>query len=282
VLALTERWLRPGEVVRGSAHPNGVVLETARFTATATREPDGSITAAVERTVPAGTFGMPIAGWPLIRGVVDPAHWGNGPFTQMLVFAMVTACPLMFAVAESIPRRPVGWLVTAGALAYPFWAIITAIGMVPKLADWNHYHAAEHQTIFCLDKAQPLTVEDVAQVSPIDPRCGSGDTAWWILGMWLTLPLVDLIWPHGWVAALVEPIPVILLGAAIGGEVNRVVRNHHAARWAAPLTWPAWWMQRVYTMGRAAPEHLEVAIAAAEILTAASTERDDPAEGDQA
>jgi uncharacterized protein YqhQ len=280
-LALTERRLQPGQVIRGSALPNGVVIATARFTATATREPDGSIAATVEHTAPTGTVGTPITGWPLLRGVVDLAPGRNDPIMQLLIFAMVATCPPMFAVAESIPRQPVGWLVAAGALAYPFWAVITATRMVPKFGDWYHYHAAEHQTIFCLNKAQPLTVENAAQVPPIDPRCGSGDTAWWILGMWLTLPLVDLLWPQGWVAALVESIPVILLGVAIGGEINTVVRNHHAARWAAPLTWPAWWLQRTSTMGRAGPEHLEVAIAAAELLAAASTAPDDLAEGDQ-
>ncbi len=64
-------------------------------------------------------------------------------------------------------------LCEGGVRLIVFVAYITLISLIPSLKRVYMYHGAEHKTISCYEKGEPLTVENVKKCTRVHDRCGT-------------------------------------------------------------------------------------------------------------
>jgi len=105
------------------------------------------------------------------------------------------------------------------------------------------YHGAEHKSIFCYEKALPLTVENVREQSRFHPRCG---TSFLFVVMIISIFVFSFLsWSNVWVrmALRLLLLPVVM---GISYEINRWAGRHD--NWlSAVLAAPGKALQRLTT-----------------------------------
>jgi hypothetical protein len=116
-------------------------------------------------------------------GVGDLALMLNGALIALILPALLylqTACEAglekwtglpIRALAESAPTGLLTWMdgVYFLSLLFPYLVLMLIIRLSPVAG----YHAGEHQTVWAIERGEPLTPESVARMPRPHPRCGT-------------------------------------------------------------------------------------------------------------
>ena len=190
--------------------------------------------------------------------------------TLSLVVALVVAIGLFFFLPraivewgiERIPGVHLPWLVgniLEGIIRMMiFIGYLALISVMKDVRRVFMYHGAEHKTIFCYEKYEELTVENVRKQSKHHPRCG---TAFLFVVMIISILVHSVIPDLGnvWLNILVRilSLPVV---AGIAYEFNRYAGSHEN-KFVRVLRAPGLLMQR-FTTKEPDDSMIEVAIVA--------------------
>ncbi|MFT4036470.1 MAG: DUF1385 domain-containing protein [Patulibacter sp.] len=209
-------------------------------------------------------------------GGTDDPH-GGAP--GRLAWALTVAAGLAFAVSlffllpATITKLTLGDRLEHGVsfvAAEKLIRLTIFLGYLTLISRFSHlqrlfqYHAAEHQTIACLEAGEPLTPHHAAHYSRLHPRCGTSFMFLVMIVSFLVFaPLGNL--PLGWL--LLSRIAGVPLVAGLTFELIKWIGRHRDQRFARALRWPGMQLQRLTTRPCDAPQ-LEVAIAALVAATA--------------
>lgn len=124
-----------------------------------------------------------------------------------------------------------------------FFLYLALCAKMPEIARVFSYHGAEHKTIFCYEKALPLTVDNVRAQPRLHPRCG---TSFMFIVIIVSILVGSLIhvsntWARMGCKLLVLPVIV-----GITYEINRWAGRHDNIV-SRILTWPGKQVQRITT-----------------------------------
>ena len=193
-------------LIGGQAVIDGVMMKSPRYMAIAVRRPDKTIGVHSER-VRLKEDRHPIENWPFIRGITVLAEtfvlgykaltystnvslgeeenlgWKETLLTFVLAigFALFVFkfIPLFVAtfLASRIPVITENYLLfnlIDGFLKISLFLLyILVIGRIADIREVFGYHGAEHKTVNCFEKGNPLDVENVRGFTLIHPRCGT-------------------------------------------------------------------------------------------------------------
>ncbi len=105
------------------------------------------------------------------------------------------------------------------------------------------YHGAEHKTIFCYERGEELTVENVRKQQRFHPRCGTSFLALTlIVGMIISICIqVDIVWLRTLIKVILLPLTV-----GIGYELIKLAgrKDNWITRFFSA---PGLWIQRLTT-----------------------------------
>lgn len=124
-----------------------------------------------------------------------------------------------------------------------FFLYLALCAKMPEIARVFSYHGAEHKTIFCYEKAQPLTVDNVRAQPRLHPRCG---TSFMFIVIVVSIVAGSFIhvsntWARMGCKLLILPIIV-----GVTYEINRWAGGHDNIV-SRVLTWPGRQVQRITT-----------------------------------
>ncbi len=161
--------------------------------------------------------------------------------------------------------------IVGGVKMAVFVGYIGLISLMPDVRRVFQYHGAEHQSIYCFEAGQALTVENARRHSPLHPRCGTTFLllviALSILVFSLAFPL--LVWLFGQPTGIgfldqlifiAVKLPLLLPIAGLAYEVQRLTSRFLDRWWARGLAWPGMLIQRLTTRPPSEGQ-LEVALA---------------------
>jgi CBS domain-containing protein len=128
-------------------------------------------------------FGVYLTGAGLRGGVGDWALFATGALMAVVMFAVMIGQSYLYmvlqtrfgwpaaALADSPPAGISTWLDVAGILLnlLPFFIILALVRLTPVAG----YHAGEHQTVWAIERGEPLVPEAVARMPRPHPRCGT-------------------------------------------------------------------------------------------------------------
>jgi CBS domain-containing protein len=128
-------------------------------------------------------FGVYLTGAGLRGGVSDTALYLTGAMMGLLVIGLQLALPFLFGAVQNATGWPVAaladspaaglgnWMDVAGIFvrALPYLFFIVLIRLTPVAG----YHAGEHQTVWAIERGEPLVPEVVARMPRPHPRCGT-------------------------------------------------------------------------------------------------------------
>ena len=216
--------------VGGQAVIEGVMMRGPGYTATAVREPAGTIVVQKEATKSiADTY--PILKKPFLRGCVAlyeslvigmralsfSAKAAGDEEEEMsnseIAITMVISTVFAIAVFLALPTFIVKFIRLVLFLLY-----IWGIGLTKDIQRVFQYHGAEHKTIHTYELDLPLTVENVRQQSRLHARCG---TNFLLIVMVVSIFVFAFLgWPN-----LVERIlSRVLLMPVVAGIAYEVIR----------------------------------------------------------
>lgn len=131
------------------------------------------------------------------------------------------------------------------------------------------YHGAEHKTIYCYEKALPLTVENVRSQSRFHPRCG---TSFIFIVMIISILVFSLFSWSNPMLRLVMRLAMLPVVVGISYEFNRFAGRHD--NWLTKaLRAPGLFLQR-FTTFEPDDSMIEVAITAIEGVIPQDTQKD--------
>ncbi len=125
------------------------------------------------------------------------------------------------------------------------------------------YHGAEHKTIFCYEKGQELTVENVKKQSRFHPRCGTSFMILMILISVIFATIIQMLFPGIydvralWVIAKILMVPLV---CGAGFEVLKLCGRYDNI-FTRIISAPGLWLQRITTK-EPEDDMIEIAIAA--------------------
>ncbi len=125
------------------------------------------------------------------------------------------------------------------------------------------YHGAEHKTIFCYEKGEELTIQNVRKQKRFHPRCGTSFMILMILISIVFSTLLQVIFPSVysikwlWVLAKILMIPLI---CGVGFEVLKICGRYDNII-TRIISAPGVWLQRITTK-EPEDDMIEIAIAA--------------------
>jgi len=187
----------------GQAVIEGVLMRGPRHYAVAARRKDGTIVV-IEEPLRSRVYTSRFWALPLMRGVaglIEMLHLGMRALAwsanvQMeaedivisrgamrttiagsIVFGLLlfVGLPLLAAGALHRGGRSVGFVVIEGiARAVILLGYLALIAQIPNVRRVFEYHGAEHKTINCFEKGDPVEVAHVRRASRLHPRCGTG------------------------------------------------------------------------------------------------------------
>ena len=144
-----------------------------------------------------------------------------------------------------------------------FVLYVWAVAFMKDIRRVFMYHGAEHKTIFCYEKGDPLTVENVRKQRRFHPRCGTSFMILMILISIVFSTIVQIIFPAVynikwlWVVIKILLIPVI---CGAGFEVLKICGKYDNII-TRIISAPGLWLQRITTK-EPDDDMIEVAIAA--------------------
>ena len=124
-----------------------------------------------------------------------------------------------------------------------FLAYIFGVSFFPDIRRTFMYHGAEHKTIACYEKEEPLTVENVRKQIRFHPRCG---TSFMILILLISVVVgffIPFTHPITRTAVKILTIPIVM---NIGFELLRLCGRYNNIITRA-IAAPGIWMQRLTT-----------------------------------
>ncbi|MDO4742632.1 MAG: DUF1385 domain-containing protein [bacterium] len=155
-----------------------------------------------------------------------------------------------------------------------FVGYISAVSRMKDIKRVFMYHGAEHKTIFCYEKGNELTVENVRNNSRFHPRCGTSFLILMLFVGFIVNLILDIVLPDAftsitalWVAIKIVMLPLI---CGIGYELIKICGRYENTV-TKIISAPGMWMQRLTTK-EPDDDMIEVAIVA---LTAVKPDNPD-------
>ena len=272
--------------VGGQAVIEGVMMRGPGYTATAVREPSGSIVVNKEATTSISDR-LPILKKPFLRGCVslyesliigmkalsfsakaageDDEEMSNTEIAMTMAFSTVVAIALFLALptytAKWIPGigdNHVALNLVEGVIRLVLFLLyIWAIGLTADIKRVFQYHGAEHKTIHTYESDMELTVENVRNHSRLHARCG---TNFLLIVMVVSIFVFAFL---GWPNLLERIVSRVLLMPVVAGisyEMIRIAGRSENSIVKALIT-PGLWLQYMTTR-EPDDDQIEVAIRA--------------------
>ena len=233
--------------VGGQAVIEGVMMRGPGYTATAVREPAGTIVVQKEATKSiADTY--PILKKPFLRGGValyeslvigmkalsfsakaagdEEEEMSNSEIAITMVISTVFAIAVFLALPTFIVKFIPGVqdnhvvlnLIEGVIRLVLFLLYIWGIGLTKDIQRVFQYHGAEHKTIHTYELDLPLTVENVRQQSRLHARCG---TNFLLIVMVVSIFVFAFL---GWPNLLERILSRVLLMPVVAGIAYEVIR----------------------------------------------------------
>ena len=233
--------------VGGQAVIEGVMMRGPGYTATAVREPAGTIVVQKEGTKSiADTY--PILKKPFLRGCValyeslvigmkalsfsakaagdEEEEMSNSEIAITMVISTVFAIAVFLALPTFIVKFIPGVqdnhvvlnLIEGVIRLVLFLLYIWGIGLTKDIQRVFQYHGAEHKTIHTYELDLPLTVENVRQQSRLHARCG---TNFLLIVMVVSIFVFAFL---GWPNLLERILSRVLLMPVVAGIAYEVIR----------------------------------------------------------
>ena len=233
--------------VGGQAVIEGVMMRGPGYTATAVREPAGTIVVQKEATKSiADTY--PILKKPFLRGCValyeslvigmkalsfsakaagdEEEEMSNSEIAITMVISTLFAIAVFLALPTFIVKFIPGVqdnhivlnLIEGIIRLVLFLLYIWGIGLTKDIQRVFQYHGAEHKTIHTYELDLPLTVENVRQQSRLHARCG---TNFLLIVMVVSIFVFDFL---GWPNLLERIVSRVLLMPVVAGIAYEVIR----------------------------------------------------------
>ncbi|NLG03428.1 MAG: DUF1385 domain-containing protein [Clostridia bacterium] len=143
-----------------------------------------------------------------------------------------------------------------------FVGYVTLISLMKDIRRVYMYHGAEHKCINCIEKAYPLTVENVKKCSRMHKRCG---TSFLLFVMFISILFFIFIKVDDPVYRVIIRVLLIPLIAGVSYEVIRLAGNNSSSLLVRIISAPGMWLQRLTTK-EPDDSMIEVAIAAVEAV----------------
>ena len=233
--------------VGGQAVIEGVMMRGPGYTATAVREPEGTIVVQKEATKSiADTY--PILKKPFLRGCValyeslvigmkalsfsakaagdEEEEMSNSEIAITMVISTLFAIAVFLALPTFIVKFIPGVqdnhivlnLIEGVIRLVLFLLYIWGIGLTKDIQRVFQYHGAEHKTIHTYELDLPLTVENVRQQSRLHARCG---TNFLLIVMVVSIFVFAFL---GWPNLLERILSRVLLMPVVAGIAYEVIR----------------------------------------------------------
>ena len=233
--------------VGGQAVIEGVMMKGPGVTATAVREPAGTIVVQKEPTKSiADTY--PILKKPFLRGCValyeslvigmkalsfsakaagdEEEEMSNSEIAITMVISTIFAIAVFLALPTFIVKFIPGVqdnhvvlnLIEGVIRLVLFLLYIWGIGLTKDIQRVFQYHGAEHKTIHTYELDLPLTVENVRKQSRLHPRCG---TNFLLIVMVVSIFVFAFL---GWPNLLERILSRVLLMPVVAGIAYEVIR----------------------------------------------------------
>lgn len=233
--------------VGGQAVIEGVMMRGPGVTATAVREPAGTIVVQKEPTKSiADTY--PILKKPFLRGCValyeslvigmkalsfsakaagdEEEEMSNSEIAITMVISTIFAIAVFLALPTFIVKFIPGVqdnhivlnLIEGVIRLVLFLLYIGGIGLTKDIQRVFQYHGAEHKTIHTYELDLPLTVENVRKQSRLHPRCG---TNFLLIVMVVSIFVFAFL---GWPNLLERIVSRVLLMPVVAGIAYEVIR----------------------------------------------------------
>ena len=233
--------------VGGQAVIEGVMMRGPGVTATAVREPAGTIVVQKEPTKSiADTY--PILKKPFLRGCValyeslvigmkalsfsakaagdEEEEMSNSEIAITMVISTIFAIAVFLALPTFIVKFIPGVqdnhvvlnLIEGVIRLVLFLLYIWGIGLTKDIQRVFQYHGAEHKTIHTYELDLPLTVENVRKQSRLHPRCG---TNFLLIVMVVSIFVFAFL---GWPNLLERILSRVLLMPVVAGIAYEVIR----------------------------------------------------------
>ena len=233
--------------VGGQAVIEGVMMRGPGVTATAVREPSGTIVVQKETTKSiADTY--PILKKPFLRGCValyeslvigmkalsfsakaagdEEEEMSNSEIAITMVISTIFAIAVFLALPTFIVKFIPGVqdnhvvlnLIEGVIRLVLFLLYIWGIGLTKDIQRVFQYHGAEHKTIHTYELDLPLTVENVRQQSRLHARCG---TNFLLIVMVVSIFVFAFL---GWPNLLERILSRVLLMPVVAGIAYEVIR----------------------------------------------------------
>ena len=142
-----------------------------------------------------------------------------------------------------------------------FFIYLALCARIPEISRVFSYHGAEHKTIFCYERQQPLTGENVRVQPRLHPRCG---TSFMFVVIIVSILVGSLIHVSNTWARMGCKLLVLPLIVGISYEINRWAGGHDNLL-SSILSWPGKQIQRI-TTNEPDDSMIECAIRAMELV----------------
>ena len=263
----------------GQAVIEGVMMRTRSNAATAVRTPTGSVTVKVmplrEKRAIRAFRRIPVARgivvlWEVFalgaRALAYSAHVASMDpeeidiegddhdfwTSAMMVLGLLLGVALFFMAPLGITALIDRWIESStmsnlieGVIRIAIViGYLAAIGLLPDIFRTLQYHGAEHKTVNAVESRIQLTPTNVIAQSRFHPRCGTSFI--------LTVVLISIIAfaflgrPDPWLR-IGSRIIMIPIAAGIAYEVIAFLAARRDRNWAAALSAPGVWLQRLTT-----------------------------------
>lgn len=192
-------------------------------------------------------------------------HFGPKMMAVISAVAMVLGLVLAFVLFFYLPALifdglnaltkggilPLKGLIEGVMRILIFVAYIALVSQMKDIKRVFGYHGAEHKTIFCYERGEALTVENVRKQSRFHPRCGTSFMFVILIISIFVSSLLLLIFPELgnpdnrilWICIKLLALPVTM---GFGYEFIRYAGRHE--NWLTKtLSAPGLWMQRLTT-----------------------------------
>lgn len=171
----------------------------------------------------AGAWGLMLAGALLC---------GLALLAQAITFALLqSAAPRLPGLTHWAASAPSGlreWLSSAAT-----WLPLPLVFVFLRLIPLSGTHAAEHQTVHCVEHGLPLTVTNIREMPRVHPRCGTNIFAGWTLFHFVFLAVFCACQSNDFglsetvtLALIVAAPPTLIYWRRVGGWVQQ----HFATR----------------------------------------------------
>lgn len=272
--------------IGGQAIIEGIVMRSQEWVAAAVRLPNGKITVRSEKVTPApwlfrqlffrGMYTLVLMLVDGIRYLLWSANQQLGKEEQIqtkeivftlslsVFFGLLFFLGLPYLVAELSLVDGVWFTLLEGVIRVGlFVGYLLVISRLPDVQRLFQYHGAEHKTIHCYEKGEPLEIHTIQRYSTVHPRCGTA-----FLFVVLIISVVAFSFLNGGVVQKVVGrllfIPVI---AGISYELLKLGDRFSQSLVVRTLLAPGLWLQKITTQ-EPDDQQVQVGIAALRKVTA--------------